>query len=61
MTDKKMDLETERLILREWKSKDLEPFYRMSSNRMECYPNPLTKVECEKFFTKVKIYFRELG
>ncbi|EKP05494.1 N-acetyltransferase [Leptospira kirschneri] len=32
MTDKKMVLETERLILREWESKYLEPFYRMSSD-----------------------------
>lgn len=63
LTDKKMVLETERLILREWENKDLEPFYQMSSDLvvMEHYPALLTKEDSERFVAKMKIHFEEFG
>lgn len=58
-----MVLETERLILREWENKDLEPFYQMSSDLvvMEHYPALLTKEDSKKFVAKMKIHFEEFG
>ncbi|EMF71475.1 GNAT family N-acetyltransferase [Leptospira interrogans] len=63
LTDKKMVLETERLILRRWENKDLEPFYQMSSDLvvMEHYPALLTKEDSERFVAKMKIHFEEFG
>ncbi|EKO16871.1 toxin-antitoxin system, toxin component, GNAT domain protein [Leptospira kirschneri str. H2] len=58
-----MVLEAKRLILREWESKDLEPFYRMSSDLvvMEYYPALLTKGDSERFVANMKIHFEEFG
>ncbi|AYV57560.1 GNAT family N-acetyltransferase [Leptospira kmetyi] len=58
-----MILETERLILREWRNEDLEPFYRMSSDPivMEYFPSLLTKDDSEKFIEKVRSHFENFG
>lgn len=49
------DYETERLILRQWKDSDREPFSRMSSDPrvMEFFPSPLSRPECDAFVEKV--------
>lgn len=49
-------LETERLILREWKESDLEPFYRLNSDPevMAFFPARLTKSESDVLATEIQ-------
>ncbi|MBW0435282.1 GNAT family N-acetyltransferase [Leptospira yasudae] len=56
-------METGRLILREWEEKDLEPFYRMSSDPivMEYFPALLTREDSEQFVEKMRAHFEEFG
>ncbi len=58
-----MDLETERLVLREWEDGDMEPFYQMSSDPivMKYFPALLSKNDSERFFEKMKAHFAEFG
>nr|WP_235596142.1 GNAT family N-acetyltransferase [Leptospira weilii] len=55
-----MVLETERLVLREWKDGDIEPFYQMSSDPivMEYFPALLSKNDSERFFEKIKAHLK---
>ena len=48
--------ETERLIIREWRKSDYQPFYKMSADPevMAFYPSTLTVQECDEWLLKVK-------
>ena len=56
-------LETERLILRRWETKDLRPFAEMNSDLrvMEFFPSILTKEESLQFIERMKSKFKEDG
>jgi RimJ/RimL family protein N-acetyltransferase len=56
-------LETERLILRRWKSSDHEPFFKMNSNPavMEFLPRHLTRDESDGFIQRIEAHFVERG
>jgi RimJ/RimL family protein N-acetyltransferase len=58
-----MALETERLILREWRAEDREPFARMNSDEavMEFMPAPLTRQESDALADRVEAYLAARG
>lgn len=60
---KKMVLQTERLLLRNWKQSDLELFARMNSDPqvMEFFPKPLLKEESDLMAQKIIRHLDEKG
>ena len=56
-------IETERLILREWRESDLEPFARLNSDPrvMEFMPGLLSREESDAFAHRIQSHFREHG
>jgi RimJ/RimL family protein N-acetyltransferase len=50
-----MAFQTKRLVLRQWKDSDLEPFYQMSSDPivMKYFPSILSRSESDAFVRKV--------
>ena len=54
MKEMAMILESERLIFRQWKSKDLKPFFDLNSDLevMEFFPSPLTRNESDEMAHK---------
>ena len=58
-----MIYETERLILREWRESDLEPFARMGQDVkvMEFFPSLLTPEESSGMIDRIKVIFKEKG
>ncbi|AOP32977.1 GCN5 family acetyltransferase [Leptospira tipperaryensis] len=58
-----MNLESERLILREWEEKDHLPFVQMNSDPlvMKYFPKLLTREESEQFITKIQNHFQTFG
>jgi len=55
------NLETNRLILRQWKDSDLPLFYRLNSNQkvMEYFPNTLTKEQSDKLAFRIQKELKE--
>lgn len=55
--------QTERLILRDWKQADIEPFICMNQNEevMRYFPKTLTKEESLHFIEKIQAEFDERG
>jgi RimJ/RimL family protein N-acetyltransferase len=58
-----MALATERLILREWRAEDREPFARMNADPavMEFMPTVLTRAESEALVDRVEAHFAARG
>lgn len=58
-----MMYETERLILREWRTTDLEPFARMGQDPqvMEFFPEILTREESAALITRIQDKFTKYG
>lgn len=58
-----MFYETERLILREWRTTDLEPFAQMGQDPqvMEFFPNLLTYEESAALITRIQDKFSKYG
>lgn len=58
-----MELETTRLILRNWKDTDFAPFARMNSDPivMEHFPKVLTDEESNRMALKIKAHLDEKG
>jgi RimJ/RimL family protein N-acetyltransferase len=56
-------LETERLILREWREADREPFARMNADPlvMEFYPECLSRAESDQVADRIHKHFRDRG
>lgn len=56
-------IKTERLILRQWKEEDLEPFARMNADPrvMEFFPATLTREESNQMAKKVQTRIEERG
>lgn len=56
-------LETPRLILREWTESDIEPFAKINSDPevMKFLPQKLTTEESQLFIQKIKDHFKEYG
>lgn len=56
-------LETPRLILRRWKSSDLDPFSRMNANPqvMRFFPKLLNKSETEKLVSRIQDHWNRYG
>lgn len=56
-------IETERLRLRRWESRDREPFGRMNSDLrvMQFFPAPLTRTESNTMVDRVEAHFRAHG
>lgn len=57
------ELHTERLLLREWRDEDLEPFAALNSDPevMRFLPKLLSRDECEARIQSVRDHFREHG
>jgi RimJ/RimL family protein N-acetyltransferase len=57
------NIETQRLILRCWRSSDLEPFAKMNAdpNVMEFFPTPLTSPQSDALVAKIERHFRKHG
>lgn len=56
-------LKTKRLILRPWKTEDLEPFAALNADPrvMEYYPSVLSREESDRFATKIQSQIEEKG
>lgn len=56
-------IETERLILRDWKKTDLEPFCQMNADErvMTYFPKTLTKEDTSTFYETILTEFKEYG
>ena len=56
-------LQTERLILRQWRDSDFLPFSQISADKdvMEFYPNPLSQEESYKMATRIQSLIAERG
>ncbi len=56
-------LSTERLILREWRLSDREPFARMNADPkvMEFLPHLLSRTESDLFADRIDSHFRQHG
>ncbi|MBN8827716.1 MAG: GNAT family N-acetyltransferase [Sphingobacteriia bacterium] len=55
-----MKLEAERVILREWKEEDVEPFAKINQDPkvMEFMPKLLTKQEVNEWIERIKLHFK---
>lgn len=60
---KLIEFETERLILRQWRVADREPFAEMNADRrvMEFYPRPLTRPESDAMADRCQALIAEHG
>jgi RimJ/RimL family protein N-acetyltransferase len=58
-----IELETPRLLLRQWRDDDLEPFAELNSDLrvMEFYPRPLTKQESDEMAHRIRSLIAERG
>ena len=58
-----MPLKTNRLLLRQWKQSDLEPFSELNSDPevMEFFPKTLSRTESDKLARKIKKFITENG
>jgi RimJ/RimL family protein N-acetyltransferase len=56
-------LETDRLILRDWRDQDREPFAELNADPrvMEHYPAPLTRAESDAFVDRARVHIAEKG
>ncbi|MGL4348175.1 MAG: GNAT family N-acetyltransferase [Chlamydiales bacterium] len=56
-----MIIKTERLLLRPWQEKDIEPFYRMNADErvMKYFPKTLTWEESNKLFKKISTHIEK--
>ena len=56
-------LETEHLILRDWKAEDLSIFVRMNQDPrvMEFFLHPLTEMESRNFYDRIRMEIEEYG
>lgn len=56
-------IETDRLILREWKDEDIKPFARMNADAviMEYFPRRLDEKETERLVGRFRKHFKEHG
>jgi|ERR1700722_2601251 len=56
-------IQTERLLLRQWKEEDREPFYRMNSDPrvMEFMPECLTRAESDSLVERIDEHFKKHG
>ncbi len=54
---------TERLILRQWKTSDLDPFAAMCANPslMQYYPSTLNRSQVEQFLIRIQTHFEQHG
>ena len=57
------NIETQRLVLRCWRSSDLEPFAKMNAdpNVMEFFPAPLSSPQSDALVAKIERHFRKYG
>ncbi|HKR85200.1 MAG TPA: GNAT family N-acetyltransferase, partial [Terriglobales bacterium] len=57
------NIETQRLVLRCWRSSDLEPFAKINAdpNVMEFFPAPLTSPQSDALVAKIERHFRRHG
>src|SRR5437660_731311 len=58
-----MILETERLILREWRESDADPFAGINCDPrvMEFFPAPLSRLESDLLLDRINAHFRRYG
>src|ERR1700722_16415993 len=58
-----MAIETERLILREWREEDREPFARMNCDPavMEFFPAMLSRTESDALVDRIEAHFAATG
>ncbi len=58
-----MSIETERMILREWKDEDLDGFARINSDHliMEYFPRRLDEKDTEKLVQRFRAHFKKYG
>ncbi|MCZ2720664.1 GNAT family N-acetyltransferase [Marinomonas sp. 15G1-11] len=58
-----LPLETERLLLRQWQGKDLEPFAEMTADSlvMEHFPSTLTRSESDELVCKLRHHIDQRG
>jgi RimJ/RimL family protein N-acetyltransferase len=56
-------LETERLVLRQWRDDDREPFARMNADSrvMEYFPSALTREESDALVDRIELHWRTHG
>jgi RimJ/RimL family protein N-acetyltransferase len=56
-------IQTERLLLRQWKGEDRQPFYRLNSDArvMEFFPDCLTRAESDSLFDRIGEHFKKHG
>ena len=56
-----MEIRTPRLILREWRDADVEPFAAMNADPrvMEHFPAPLARAESEALVARIRAHFAE--
>ena len=56
-------LQTERLILRDWKDSDREPFARMNADAevMRYLGEPLSRTESDSLITRIELHFHDYG
>ncbi len=63
LPDLPTEMESQRLILRRWKTSDLVPFAAMNADAkvMEFFPAPLTRPESDSLATRIQLHFDERG
>lgn len=56
-------IETERLLLRQWREEDREPFYRLNSDArvMEFFPECLTRAQSDSLVERINEHFKKHG
>ncbi len=56
-------LQTERLILRQWRAEDLNPFSQLCADAdvMEYYPRPLTAEESQRMGLRIQSLIQQRG
>lgn len=54
-------LATDRLILRQWRDSDREPFAKINSDRrvMEFFPNTLSRQDSDRFVDRIEAHFQK--
>lgn len=58
-----IELETQRLKLRQWKKEDLAPFAKLNADEevMQYFPNPLTQAQSNEMATKIEALIEKNG
>jgi RimJ/RimL family protein N-acetyltransferase len=61
--DGAQELQTERLLLRRWRSRDREPFAAINADKrvMELLPSTLTRAESDAYIDSIEAHFDEHG